>query len=151
MHIYNELEKRGARTSGTLERMTERLQRFLDAEAATPSPPPPSPILEGLATPPRVIRTLNLDLEEDDLNAARILCECSRVPVEERLDRDECSLLEIHECLQTLKTQIERLERIVDSLENRLYRVECKTSIYDEEQVVVVPTTQEMSHFASSE
>lgn len=163
-YIYNELEKRGARTSGTLERMTERLQRFLDAERASPSPPSPSPILRNLQTPPRVVRRLDLDLDEDDLNVARILCECSRVPVEERLDRDECSIIEIqnrldrleamiqHCVVQSHQARIERLETIADTLEHRMYRIECKTCIYDEEeQVVVVPMTQEVPHFASSE
>jgi len=141
-YVKNELEKRGARTSGTLERMTERLQRFLDVErqpvASTPPPPPsPSPILQGMQTPPHIAR-LRLD-EDDDFKVARvarILCECARVPVEERLDRDECSLIEI-------RSRLDRLEMILDTLEHRMYCIECKTRIYDdEEQVSSIHMTQ---------
>jgi hypothetical protein len=91
--VREELARRGAKTFGTLERCRERLQRFLDAEARAVKTPPVSPQSHfPLNDPPSIVR---LELDEDDLNAARILCECSRVPIEDRVDRLELSMLQL--------------------------------------------------------
>jgi hypothetical protein len=134
--IHAELERRGAKTFGTLERCTERLQRFLDAEARAVKTPPLSPESHfPLNDPPSVIR---MELDDDDLNAARILCECANTPVEERVDRLELSMLElfgnenIYHRMEEMETRIRRLERIADATEQRVYELEKKASIYVE-------------------
>jgi len=134
--IHAELERRGAKTFGTLERCTERLQRFLDAEARAVKTPPLSPESHfPLNDPPSVIR---MELDDEDLNAARILCECANTPVEERVDRLELSMLElfgnenIYHRMEEMETRIRRLERIADATEQRVYELEKKASIYVE-------------------
>ena len=140
--IRAELERRGAKTFGTLERCTERLQRFLDAEARVVKTPPPSPQSHfPLNDPPSIIR---MELDDDDLNAARILCECSKTPVEERVDRLELSMMElfgnenIYHRMEEMETRIRRLERIADATEQRVYELEKKASIYVEVPVFTV-------------
>ena len=133
--IRAELERRGAKTFGTLERCTERLQRFLEAEArVVKTPPPTSPESHfPLNNPPSIIR---MELDDEDLNAARILCECAKTPVEERVDRLELSMLElfgnenIYHRMEEIETRIRRLERIADATEQRVYELEKKASIY---------------------
>jgi len=140
--IKQELEKRGARTSGSYERMVERLNRFLEMETRTIQPPttPPSSHFP-LNDPPSIVR---LELDEDDLNAARILCECARTPVEERVDRLELTLMEllgnenIYHRMEEIEARIRRLERIADATEQRVYAVE-KLTIY-KDVAVDVPT-----------
>jgi hypothetical protein len=140
--VRAELERRGAKTFGTLERCTERLQRFLDAEARAVKTPPRSPESHfPLNDPPSIVR---LELDEDDLNAARILCECSRVPIEDRVDRLELTLMEllgnenIYHRMEDIEARIRRLERIADATEHRVYELE-KLTIY-KDIVVNVPT-----------
>lgn len=137
--VREELARRGAKTFGTLERCTERLQRFLDAEARAVKTPPPSPCPSSSEThfpmnnPPSVIR---MELDDEDLNAARILCECANTPVEERVDRLELSMLElfgnenIYHRMEDIEARIRRLERIADATEHRVYALEKKGSIY---------------------
>ena len=70
--IRAELERRGAKTFGSLERCAERLQRFLEAEARvvkTPTPASPESHFP-LNNPPSVIR---MELDDEDLNAARMI------------------------------------------------------------------------------
>jgi hypothetical protein len=144
--IKKELEKRGARTSGSYERMVERLHRFLEVEnrkVQTP-PKPPAPTSPAshvpLNDPPSIIR---MELDDDDLNAARILCECARTPVEERIDRLELSMMElfgnenIYHRMEDIEARIRRLERIADATEQRVYALETLT-IY-KNNVVEVP------------
>jgi hypothetical protein len=142
--IKHELEKRGARTSGTYERMVERLNRFLEMETRKiQTTPPPSPQASHfpLNDPPSIVR---LEFDEEDLNAARILCECSRTPVEERVDRVELTLMEllgnenIYHRMEDIEARIRRLERIADATEQRVYAVE-KLTIY-KDVAVDVPT-----------
>lgn len=141
--IRAELERRGAKTFGTLERCAQRLQRFLDAEAhAVKTPPPLSPESHfRLNDPPSIIR---MELDGEDLNAARILCEYSRTPVEERVDRLELSMMElfgnenIYHRMEEIETRIRRLERIADATEQRVYELEKKASIYVEVPVFTV-------------
>jgi hypothetical protein len=140
--IRAELERRGAKTFGTLERCTERLQRFLDAEARAVKTPPPSPESHfPMNDPPSIIR---MELDDDDLNAARILCECSKTPVEDRVDRLELSMMElfgnenIYHRMEEMETRIRRLERIADATEQRVYELEKKASIYVEVPVFTV-------------
>jgi hypothetical protein len=132
--VRAELERRGAKTFGSLERCTERLQRFLDAEARAVKTPPQSPESHfPLNDPPSIVR---LELDEEDLNAARILCECANTPVEERVDRLELSMLElfgnenIYHRMEDIEARIRRLERIADATEHRVYALEKKGSIY---------------------
>jgi len=137
--VREELARRGAKTFGTLERCTERLQRFLDAEARAIKTPPPS--ISPLNDPPSIVR---LELDDEDLNAARILCECSRVPIEDRVDRLELTLMEllgnenIYHRMEDIEARIRRLERIADATEQRVYAVE-KLTIY-KDIAVDVPT-----------
>jgi len=132
--VRAELERRGAKTFGSLERCTERLQRFLDAEARAVKTPPQSPESHfPLNDPPSIVR---LELDEEDLNAARILCECANTPVEERVDRLELTLMEllgnenIYHRMEDIEARIRRLERIADATEHRVYALEKKGSIY---------------------
>jgi hypothetical protein len=79
-----------------------------------------------------------MELDDEDLNAARILCECANTPVEERVDRLELSMLElfgnenIYHRMEEMETRIRRLERIADATEQRVYELEKKASIYVE-------------------
>ena len=132
--IRAELERRGAKTFGSLERCAERLQRFLDAEARAVKTPPLSPESHfPLNTPPSVIR---MELDDEDLNAARIINEMSRTPLNDRVDRLELSMLElfgnenIYHRMEEIETRIRRLERIADATEQRVYALEKKASIY---------------------
>ena len=137
--IRAELERRGAKTFGSLERCKERLQRFVEAEAhavKTPPPPPSSPESHfRMNDPPSIIR---MELDDDDLNAARILSECAKTPVEERVDRLELSMMElfgnenIYHRMEEIETQIRRLQRIADATEQRVYALEKKQSNYVE-------------------
>jgi hypothetical protein len=138
--IRAELERRGAKTFGTLERCKERLRRFVEAEAhavKTPPPPPPSSPESHVPMndPPSIIR---MELDDDDLNAARILCESANTPVEERVDRLEFSMMElfgnenIYHRMEEIETQIRRLQRIADATEQRVYALEKKQSNYVE-------------------
>lgn len=144
--IKKELEKRGARTSGSYERMVERLHRFLEMEnrnVQTPAKLPAPTSAEShfpLNDPPSIIR---MELNDDDLNAARILCECAKTPVEDRVDRLELSMLEllgnenIYHRMEDIEARIRRLERIADATEHRVYALETLT-IY-KNNVVEVP------------
>jgi hypothetical protein len=137
------LERRGAKTFGSLERCKERLQRFVEAEARAvktpPPPPPPHPSSPEshvpMNDPPSIIR---MELDDDDLNAARILCESANTPVEERVDRLEFSMMElfgnenIYHRMEEMETQIRRLQRIADAMEQRVYALEKKQSNYVE-------------------
>jgi hypothetical protein len=140
--VRAELERRGAKTFGSLERCTERLQRFLDAEARAVKTPPVSPQSHfPMNNPPSIIR---MELDDEDLNAARILCECARTPVEDRVDRLELTLMEllgnenIYHRMEDIEARIRRLERIADATEQRVYAVE-KLTIY-KDVAVDVPT-----------
>jgi hypothetical protein len=85
--------------------------------------------------PPSIIR---MELDDDDLNAARILCESANTPVEERVDRLEFSMMElfgnenIYHRMEEMETQIRRLQRIADAMEQRVYALEKKQSNYVE-------------------
>jgi len=134
--VRAELERRGAKTFGSLERCTERLQRFLDAEARAVKTPPLSPQSHfPLNSPPSVIR---MELDDDDLNAARIMEDMSRTPLDDRVDRLELSMLElfgnenIYHRMEDIEARIRRLERIADATEQRVYELEKKASIYVE-------------------
>ena len=84
-----------------------------------------------------------MELNDDDLNAARILCECAKTPVEDRVDRLELSMLEllgnenIYHRMEDIEARIRRLERIADATEHRVYALETLT-IY-KNNVVEVP------------
>jgi predicted transposase YdaD len=79
-----------------------------------------------------------MELDDDDLNAARIMEDMSRTPLDDRVDRLELSMLElfgnenIYHRMEDIETRIRRLERIADATEQRVYELEKKASIYVE-------------------
>ena len=143
-YVYSELEKRGVRTSGSYDRMVARLSRFLEIENRTPVSH------AVLNDPPSIVR---LDLEEDDLNAARILCEmnesrilceCAKLPVHERVDRLEHLT---HNSLTRLENSLnefvgnENIFHRFEELENRIQRIEAiVNTLQRHTQVAEVPT-----------
>jgi predicted transposase YdaD len=77
-----------------------------------------------------------MGLDDEDLNAARIMHEMSRTPLDERVDRLELSMLQlfgnenIYHRMEDIEARIRRLERIADATEQRVYELEKRGSIY---------------------